>query len=95
MILCCKENIIKCLEYFIKIKWLSDEYTTLIKIINDKNTEFEKVKKINEYIYLYLRTHRLNQDNNHAKENDTNKKAIEKLQYLYKSIILENINVLN
>jgi hypothetical protein len=94
-LLCCKENIIKCLEYFIKIKWLYDEYTTLIKIINDKNTEFEKVKKINEYIYLYLRTHRLNQDNNHAKENDTNKKAIEKLQYLYKSIILENINVLN
>ena len=94
-LLCCKENIIKCLEYFIKIKWLSDEYTTLIKIINDKNTEFKKVKKINEYIYLYLRTHRLNQDNNHAKENDTNKKAIEKLQYLYKSIILENINVLN
>ena len=94
-LLCCKENIIKCLEYFIKIKWLSDEYTTFIKIINDKNTEFEKIKKINEYIYLYLRTHRLNQDNNHLKENGNNKKAIEKLQYLYKSIILENINVLN
>ena len=91
---CCKENIIKCLEYFIKIKWLSDESVVLIKIINDKNTEFEKIKKINEYIYLYLRTNKLNQDNR-LKENEANKKALEKLQYLYKNIILENINVLN
>ena len=91
---CCKENIIKCLEYFIKIKWLSDESNVLIKIIGDKTTEFEKIKKINEYIYLYLRTTRLNQDN-HQKESDANKKALEKLQYLYKNIILENINVLN
>ena len=91
---CCKENIIKCLEYFIKIKWLSDESNVLIKIIGNKNTEFEKIKKINEYIYLYLRTNRLIQDN-HQKENDANKKAQEKLQYLYKNIILENINVLN
>ena len=91
---CCKENIIKCLEYFIKIKWLSDESNVLIKIIGDKTTEFENIKKINEYIYLYLRTNRLIQDN-HQKENDANKKAQEKLQYLYKNIILENINVLN
>jgi hypothetical protein len=91
---CCKENIIKCLEYFIKIKWLSDESNVLIKIIGDKTTEFEKIKKINEYIYLYLRTTRLNQDN-HQKESDANKKALEKLQYLYKNTILENINVLN
>ena len=94
ILFCCKENIIKCLEYFIKIKWLSDETTILIKIINDKNTEFEKIKKINEYIYLYLRTNKLNQDNR-LKENEANKKAIEKLQYLYKNIILENINALN
>ena len=91
---CCKENIIKCLEYFIKIKWLSDESNVLIKIVGNKNTEFENIKKINEYIYLYLRTNRLIQDN-HQKENDANKKAQEKLQYLYKNIILENINVLN
>ena len=91
---CCKENIIKCLEYFIKIKWLSDESNVLIKIVGNKDTEFENIKKINEYIYLYLRTNRLIQDN-HQKENEANKKAQEKLQYLYKNIILENINVLN
>ena len=91
---CCKENIIKCLEYLINIKWFSKEYNTLIKIINDKNTDFDKLKKINEFIYLYLRTNKLSKDN-HLKEKDSNKKAVEKLEYLYKNIILENINVLN
>ena len=93
-LICCKENIIKCLEYFIKIKWFSNDYVILIKIINSKNTEFDKIKKINEFVYLYLRTNKLGQDI-HSKDNDSNKKAIEKLQYLYKNIILENINVLN
>ena len=93
-LLYCKENIIKCLEYFIKINWLSNEFNALIKILNDENIEFDKVKKINEYIYLFLRTNKSNQDN-HIKENDSKKKAFEKLQYLFKNIILENINSLN
>ena len=93
-LLCCYENLIKCLEYFIKINWLSSESSILIKIIKDKNTNFDKIKKINEFIYLYLRTNKQNQES-HLKENETKKKALEKLQYLFKNIILENINVLN
>ena len=93
-LLCCNENLIKCLEYFIKINWLSAESSILIKIINDKNTTFDKIKKINEFIYLYLRTNKQNQES-HLKENEAKKKALEKLQYLFKNIILENINVLN
>ena len=85
-LLYCKENILKCLDYFIKINWLQKEYSALIKILNDENIEYDKIKKINEFIYLFLRTNKSNQDNH---------KAIEKLQYLFKNIILENINSLN
>ena len=38
---CCRHNIIKCMNYFIKIKWLPEEYFELVKIINDKSTIFE------------------------------------------------------
>ena len=93
-LICCKDNIVKCLEYFIKINWISNESEVLIKIINNKDTEFDKIKKINEYIYLHLRTNKINQDN-HLSDSDSKKKAYEKLQYLFKNIILENIKVLN
>ena len=93
---CCKENIIKCLEYFINIKWIPNEYKEFVIILKNKNIEFDKIKKINEYIYLYLRTNKLLQDKeNNSKETESKKKACEKLKYLYKNIILENINSLN
>jgi len=85
-LLYCKENIIKCLKYFIKINWLQKEYNDLIKILNDEGIEYDKIKKINEFVFLFLRTNKSNQDNH---------KATEKLQYLFKNIILENINSLN
>ena len=85
-LLYCKENILKCLNYFIKINWLQKEYNALIKILNDDKIEYDKIKKINEFVFLFLKTNKSNQ-NNH--------KATEKLQYLFKNIILENINSLN
>ena len=93
--LCCsKSNLIKCLNYLTKIKWIDQEYSELVQIIRNNNTNFEKIKKIIEYIFLYLKTHKLTQENN-EKEIDTKKQAEEKLKFLYKNIILENINVLN
>ena len=90
---CCKENIIKCLNYFIKIKWLPEEYVELVTIIENKNTTFDKIKKIIEFVFLYLRTYKLAPENS-PKDIESKKKACEKLKYLYKNIILENINVL-
>lgn len=90
---CCKENIIKCLNYFIKIKWLPEEYVELVAIIDNKNTTFDKIKKIIEFVFLYLRTYKLAPENS-SKDIESKKKACEKLKYLYKNIILENINVL-
>ena len=74
------------MKYFIKINWLQKEYNDLIKILNDDGIEYDKIKKINEFVFLFLRTNKSNQDNH---------KATEKLQYLFKNIILENINSLN
>ena len=91
---CCQVNLIKCLNYLIKIKWVDEGFYELIKIIKNKNTNFEKIKKIIEYIFLYLKTHKLVPEKN-EKEIDSKKKAEEKLQFLYKNIILENINALN
>ena len=85
-LLYCKENILKCLNYFIKINWLQKEYNALIKILNDDKIEYDKIKKINEFVFLFLKTNKSNQSNH---------KATEKLQYLFKNIILENINSLN
>ena len=90
---CCKENIIKCLNYFIKIKWLPEDYVELVTIIENKNTTFDKIKKIIEFVFLYLRTYKLAPENS-SKDIESKKKACEKLKYLYKNIILENINVL-
>ena len=93
-IFCCKENIVKCLEYFIKIKWLPEEYNELIIIINNKSTNYDKIKKITDFVLHYLSTYRLDSDNN-TKAIESKKKYAEKLKYIYKDIILENINVLN
>ena len=91
---CCKENIIKCLNYFIKTKWLPEEYIELVTILNNNNTKFENIKKIIEFVFAYLRTYKLAPETN-SKEIESKKKVYEKLNYLYKNIILENINVLN
>ena len=91
---CCKENIIKCLNYFIKIKWLPKEHKELVVIVNNNNTNFDKIKKIVEYIFLYLRAYKLYPETNKT-ETESKKKDYEKLKFLYKNIILENINVLN
>ena len=93
-LICCKENIIICLNYFIKIKWLPEEYIELVNIINNQNTRFEKIKKIIEFVFLYLRTYKLIPETNKI-EIESKKGYCEKLKYLYKNIILENINVIN
>ena len=91
---CCKENIIKCLNYFIKIKWLPEEHNELVVIVNNNNTNFDKIKKIVEYIFLYLRAYKLFPETSKT-ETESKKKDYEKLKFLYKNIILENINALN
>ena len=91
---CCKENIIKCLNYFIKIKWIPEGHNELAVIVNNNNTNFDKIKKIVEYIFLYLRAYILYPETNKT-ETESKKKDYEKLKFLYKNIILENINVLN
>lgn len=90
---CCVDNITICVEYFIKIGWLPEEHKELIGIIKNKNTEFEKNKKIIEYVFHYLTTYKLAPESN-EKEKESKKKACEKLKHLYKNIILENINVI-
>ena len=65
----------------------------MIGIIKNKNTEFEKNKKIIEYVFHYLTTYKLAPESN-EKEKESKKKACEKLKHLYKNIILENINVI-
>ena len=87
---CCKENIIKCLNYFIKIKWLPEVHNELVVIINNNNTNFDRMKKIIEFVFLYLKAYKLNPETNNI-ETELKKK----LKYLYKNIILENINVIN
>ena len=93
-LICCKENIIICLNYFIKIKWLPEEYIELVRIINNQNTKFENIKKIIEFVFLYLRTYKFIPETNKI-EIESKKGYCEKLEYLYKNIILENIKVIN
>ena len=92
---CCRYNIIKCMNYFIKIKWLPEEYFELVKIISDKSTIFEQIKKIIDFVFVYLRTYKLAPETSNREKIELKKKDCEKLKYLYKNIILENINVLN
>ena len=93
-LVCCKENIIICLNYFIKISWLPEEYIELVNILNNQNTEFEKIKKIIEFVSLYLKAYKLIPETSKI-EIESKKAYCEKLKYLYKNIILENINVIN
>ena len=93
-LLCCNENIVKCLKYFIKIKWLPQQFVELVIIANNKNTKYNKIKKIIEFVFHYLRTYKMLPENT-TREIESKKRACAKLKYLYKNIILENINALS